>query len=300
MRTEMTHRDTAPFAPDLTYANPKVVAVRKIRTVLLAIELIVLLVVVVLQYTSGMEPYKDLPKRPLLPFEAVMFGLLAMALVITISSIAFQAIEINVTETGSQKFLLAHNSQKGSITTAVLAFVFAAILFVIPTMDFTKDLLNSDDKSRVPFGSERYEWSPQDELLIADLDSVTFTIQNNVNVHAAIYRKTDLEENKTIPVPDTDSTQLYNDPAGVQQYTVSQDSTIAYFNRPDNYGAYTLLVENNQTTDAEIHYIVHRQIRPSLLSMLIWMCLLFGIIEVVWAVVCVGIKSKHKSESIYK
>ena len=65
-----------------------------------------------------------------------------MAFIMTIVSVIFKAVEIKVSETGSQKYLLANGSMKAAASTMIIAIVFAVLIWLIPTTPGAQDILN--------------------------------------------------------------------------------------------------------------------------------------------------------------
>jgi hypothetical protein len=284
--------------PDLGYTNPKVAMVKKIKTIILGVLLLLMILLMWMQYDNGMAPYQDSHYKPIFPLEDILFALLLMALVMTIVGIAFKAFEIKVSETESQRFLLANGSMKASATTMIIAIVFAVLVFILPTADFSQDILNSEDSSHVnALEIEKYSFNAEDEFLIADITMVEMKVNNNVPVNVSLHRKWEYDENepgKSL-VPDSDTKTWGNQSSmGVTHYE---------YEKVDNmpYGKYLLITDNtNANQDADVTYTIHRKVKDSLFNMLLIFCILFAVLEGVWMGVSAGIRQKYRAASIYK
>lgn len=276
--------------PDLGYANPRVIMIRRIKGVILIILLVLMILLMYIQYMDSMKPFEDSHYKPILPMEPILFALMLMAFIMTIVSIIFKSVEIKASETGSQKYLLAHSSMKAAVTTLIIAAVFAVILYIIPTMPAAQDILNSEDPHNVDYGNTTYSFSSSDEFLISDTTAVHYKVSNGVNLNGTIYPKNDYE-NGNFAAMVKDSHSQIKWPSGTTDYVYDQELP---------YGKYILEVENSDIETANVKFIVERKVKDSLLWTLLLFCIMFAILEGVWTAVAFGIKHKYKSESIYR
>ena len=288
----MGYYDDRPMegGPDLGYTNPRVIMIRRIKGGILIILLLLMLLLMYVQFTSEMAKYEDLHYKPLFPMGPILFALLLMAFIMTIVSVIFKAVEIKVSETGSQKYLLANGSLKAAASTMVIAIVFAVLIWLIPTTPGAQDILNSNDKSQVDYGNQTYSFSSADEFLISDTTAVSYKITNAVPVNSSIYPKNDYEnDDYSTEISDANSRAKY--PGGTTEYKYDGDL---------EYGKYLVVVENEDVETANIEYTVHRAVKPELMNNLLLFCIMFAVLEGVWAGVAAGFKHKYRSESIFK
>ena len=275
--------------PDLGYTNPRVIMIRRIKGIILIILLVLMIFLMYIQFKTEMDKYTG-HYKPIFPMEPILFALLLMAFIMTIVSVIFKAVEIKVSETGSQKYLLANSSMKAAVTTMVIAIVFAIIIYIIPSTPGAMDILNSNDKSTVDYGNQTYSFSSEDEFLISETTMVEYKITNGVPVNSSIYPKNDYEKGDySTKITDADSMLLY--PDGTTKFNYKGDL---------DYGKYVVVVENNEAETANIEYTVHRKVKDSLLYTLLIFCIMFAVLEGVWAGVSAGIKQKYKADSIYQ
>jgi len=279
--------------PDLGYANPRVLMIRRVKGIILIVLLLLMIVLMYVQYQSAMEPFQGKTYKPWLPMEAILQSILLMGFIMAIVGIVFKAVEIKVSETGSQKYLLAHSSMKAAITTVVIAAVFAILLYVIPTTPETADILNSETTRNLAFGEFTYEFSSADEFLISDTTSVGWQVKGGAKINGTIYPKNEYEQGHLDKeVRDANSDIRY--PGGTATY----DYKVKENNMP--YGKYILSIQNDNTNEPPTKFFVKRHIRDSLFNMLLMFCVLFLILEAIWTGVTAGIKYQNRGDSIYK
>lgn len=279
--------------PDLGYANPRVVMIRRVKGILLIVLLLLMIFLIYFQYQQAMEPFQGKTYKPWLPMEAVLSAILLMGFIMTIVGVVFKAVEIKVSETGSQKYLLAHSSMKAAITTVVIAAVFAILLYIIPTMPETQDVLNSETTRNLEFGEFTYEFSSADELLISDTTDVGWQVKGGEKINGTIYPKNEYEQGHfDKEVRDANSDLRY--PGGTASYNYDVKGS----NMP--YGKYVLSVNNDNTDQPTTKFYVKRHIRDSLFTTLLTFCILFLILEAIWAGATAYIKYNNRGDSIYK
>jgi uncharacterized membrane protein len=287
----MGYYDERPLeeGPDLGYANPRVIMIRRIKGIILIILLVLMIFLMYIQFTTEMSKYKG-HYKPIFPMEPILFALLLMAFIMTIVSVIFKAVEIKVSETGSQKYLLANSSMKAAVTTMVIAIVFAIIIYIIPSTPGAMDILNSEDKSQVEYGNQTYSFSSEDEFLISETTAVEYKITNGVNVNSSIFPKNDYEKGDYSSEVNEANSRLYY-----------QDGTTQFkYKGKLDYGKYVVVVENNEGDTANIEYTVYRKVKDSLLYTLLIFCIMFAVLEGIWAGVAAAIKHKYKADSIYR
>jgi hypothetical protein len=276
--------------PDLGYANPRVIMIRRIKGIILIILLVLMILLMYIQFTAEMETYESYHYKPILPIEPILFALLLMAFIMTIVGVIFKAVEMKVSETGSQKYLLAHSSMKAAVSTMIIAIVFALLIYLIPTMPASEDILNSNDKGTVEYGNQTYSFNSQDEFLISDTTAVEYKVTNGLKVNSSIFPKNEYESgNYGSEVEGANSLLKY--PDGTSEYK---------YEKRLPYGKYVVVVENDNFDNANVEYTVHRKVRDSLMFTLLLFCIMFAILEGIWVGVTAAIKHKYKSESIYR
>jgi hypothetical protein len=276
--------------PDLGYQNPRVIMIRRIKGVILVILLVLMILLMYIQFDSSMKEYDDFHYEPILPIEPILFALLLIAFIMTIVGIVFKVVEIKVSETGSQKYLLAHSSMKAAISTMIIAIVFALIIYILPTLPASEDLLNSEEKGVAEYGNQTFSFNSQDEFLISETTAVEFKVTNGLDVNATIYPKNEYEAgNLGSEVKEANSKLKW--PDGTTDYK---------FEGVLPYGKYQIVLENDNFDNANVEYTVHRKVRDPLLWTLLIFCIMFAILEGIWVGVTVGIKQKYKGESILR
>jgi len=276
--------------PDLGYANPRVIMIRRVKGVILIVLLVLMIFLMYIQYTAAMEPFNGKSYKPILPLGPILESLLLIGFIMAIVGVVFKAVEIKVSETGSQKYLLAHSSMKAAITTLIIAAVFAVILYVIPTLPETKDILNSTDTRNLEYGEFSYQFASSDEFLISDTKAVGWQVQGGAKINGTIYPKNEYEQgHMDKEVRDANSDLRY--PGGTDRYRYDKELP---------YGKYLLVVNNDNTNQPTTKFTVERKIKDSVINMLLMFCILFLILEAVWAGVTAGIKYQNRGDSIYK
>jgi uncharacterized membrane protein YidH (DUF202 family) len=278
--------------PDLGYTNPRVIMIRRVKGIILIVLLLLMLVLMYIEYQSVMDQYSGKVYKPILPMEPILFSLLLMGFVMALVGIVFKAVEIKVSETGSQKYLLAHSSMKAALTTVIIALVFAILLYLIPTMPETKDILNSTDQRTLTYGQFTYEFASSDEFLISDTTAVGWESSGNLKIYGSVYPKNEFEQNHfDKEVPDSNSNITY--PGGTTHFTYNNNGQLPY-------GKYILCVNNDNTQEPTTKFFVHRKIRDSFFTMLLEFTLMFLVLEAIWTAVTAAIKHQNRGDSIYK
>jgi|GEM_PF-4024417 len=277
--------------PDLGYANPRVIMIRRVKGVILIVLLLLMVFLMYIEYQAAMDPFQGKSYKPILPMGAIMQSLLLMGFIMAIVGVVFKAVEIKVSETGSQKYLLAHSSMKTAITTVIIVVVFAIILYIVPTMPEAQDVLNSENSRPLEFGTFSYEFSSSDEFLISDTTMVGWQVHGGEKINGTIYPKNEYEAGHV--------NASIQDANSVIKYGVGGTSDYKY-DKQLPYGKYVLVVNNDNGDQPQTKFYVHRQVKPELISMLLMFCILFLILEAVWAGVTAGIKYQNRGDSIYK
>lgn len=288
----MSHYDDRSMVdgPDLGYANPRVIMIRRIKGIILIILLVLMILLMYIQFTAEMEQYDKYHYKPILPIEPIMFALLLMAFIMTIVGIIFKIVEVKVSETGSQKYLLAHSSMKAAVSTMIIAIVFALLIYLLPTMPASQDILNSNDKGQVEYGNQTYSFNSQDEFLISETTAVEYKVTNGLKVNSSIFPKNKYEEGDYSSAVDGGDSKLKY-PDGTTEFKYGERLP---------YGKYVVVVENDNFDNVNVEYTVHRKVKDSLMFILLLFCIMFAILEGIWVGVTAGIKHKYKSESIYR
>jgi hypothetical protein len=289
---------------DLGYVHPKVQLLRRIKGVILVVEILVMFVLIYIGYTQKMAEFEGMNAKPIFPLEPVLFMMLLMGLFMAITGIIFRIAEMRVTESGSQKTLLANSAFKSALTSMIVALVFFILLFYLPATAMVKDAITSKEDSTKEYGEETYKFKSQDEFQVTRSTQIVVTTTNNVPVDFMIAPK-DIYDNLTI--------QYRNYANGCMTYPTFikylQDNRIDYvfngtrINKTGTdlpYGEYRVYTSVTADTSAKIHYEVQREIQPPLLTTLTMFLLIFAIMDGAWMVVALGIKQKYKKQSIYK
>jgi hypothetical protein len=292
------------FVGDDGYMNPKVQLVRRIKGVILGVELLVMAVLIYMAYDSSMAGYQSLSSKPILPLEPILFMALFMAVMMAITGIVFRLLELRFTENPSQRVLLANSAFRSALTSMVVAIVLLVILLYVPTTSVMKDAMITKADETKGYGDFSYKFKSQDEFLVTWVKSVKITtnlpedmvicgkdVYGNFSVeyqqyldgeHTKSYLENYTRENKIVLLQNT--TQLVHensDPNALQ------------------YGEYQAAVFVGTEESANIHYEIQREIQPGLLNTLIVFLLVFAIMDGVWMVAALLIKQKFKKGSIY-
>jgi hypothetical protein len=276
--------------PDLGYANPRVIMIRRVKGIILIVLLLLMVFLMYIEYQAAMEPFAGKTYKPILPMGAILTSLLLMGFVMAIVGVVFKAVEIKVSETGSQKYLLAHSSMKTAITTVVIVVIFAIILYIVPSMPESQDILNSENSRPLEFGTFTYEFSSSDEFLISDTTQVGWQVKGGEKINGTIYPKNEYEKgNYNASIQDANSELKW--PGGTGDYK---------YDKQLPYGKYTLVVNNDNSDQPTTKFYIHRRVKPDLLNNLLMFCILFLILEAIWAGVTAGIKYQNRGDSIYK
>jgi uncharacterized membrane protein len=292
------------FVGDDGYLNPKVQLVRRIKGVILVVELLVMMVLVYMAFDSKMAQYQNYSYKPILPLEPVLFMILFIGVMMAITGIVFRLLELRFTENPSQRVLLANSAFRSALTSMVVAIVFLLILVYVPTMSVMKDALATKSDETKGYGDFSYKFKSQDEFLVTRVSSIRITtdipedmviakkeVYENFSAeyqqylngeHTKPYMENYTRENKIVLLQNT--TQLTVEGANATSL---------------QYGEYQAAVFVNTEASAKIHYELQREIQPALLGMLIMFLLVFAILDGSWMAVALGIKQKYKKGSIY-
>ena len=292
------------FVGDDGYLNPKVQLVRRIKCVILVVEILVMLVLIYMSYDSTMAHYQSLNSKPILPLEPILFMMLFMGVMMAITGIVFRLLELRFTENPSQRVLLANSAFRSALTSMVVAIVFLLILVYVPTMSVMKDALATKSDETKGYGDFSYKFKAQDEFLVTRVSSIKIT--TNLSEDMVIAKK-ELYENFSAEFQqylDGQHSQSY-----IENYTrenkivLLQNTTQLTMDGDDaaslQYGEYQAAVFVSTDDSAKIHYELQREIQPTLLNTLIWFLLVFAILDGCWMAVALGIRQKYKKGSIY-
>jgi uncharacterized integral membrane protein/sRNA-binding carbon storage regulator CsrA len=292
------------FVGDDGYLNPKVQLVRRIKGVILVVEILVMLVLVYMAYDSSMADYQSLNSKPILPLGPVLFMMLFMGVMMAITGIVFRLLELRFTENPSQRVLLANSAFRSALTSMVVAIVFMLILVYVPTMSVMKDALSSKSDENKGYGDFSYKFKAQDEFLVTRVNSIRITTNYPEDM---VIAKKELYENFTAEY------QQYLDGQHSQSYieNYSHENKIVLLQNTTQltldgdaatslqYGEYQAAVFVNGNDTAKIHYELQREIQPGLLNTLIMFLLVFAILDGCWMGAALGIRQKYKKGSIY-
>jgi hypothetical protein len=283
------------------YLSPKVVMVRRLRAVVLAVELMVMVVFIWLGYTWRMADFEGLASKPWWPLQPTLFYLLLFAVLMSITGIVFRLLEMQVTESGSQKVLLANSAFRGALSTFVVALVFLIIIWYLPQTAFLQGALTSEEDSVKDYGEESYRFKVQDEFQMTRVTHVTMTTDSPQTLGLM---KKEVADNFTREY------EQYID--GNRSYTVLMNyvnstgivlqmnsSKLSRDTTKLTYGEWRLYVNVGSDASAKIHYKIEREIQPDLLSTLIMFLLIFAVMDGAWMVAALVIKQKYKGYSIY-
>jgi hypothetical protein len=254
-----------------------------------------------LGYTWRMADFEGLAMKPWCPIQPTLFYVLLFGVILSITGIIFRVLEIQATESGSQKVLLANSAFRGALSSMVVAIVFLIIVMYLPTTSFVKDALVSKEDTTKGYGEETYRFKVQDEFQLARVTHIKVTTDNQETL--ALVKK-DIYDNFTHEYQQyVDGNRSYS----VLMSYVAQNDIILQLNSSllDNdttkltYGEWDIYVNVNSDTGAKIHYEITREIQPDLLSTLTTFLLILAIIDGAWMVAALVIKQKYKGYSIY-
>ena len=282
------------------YLSPKVVLLRRVKGVILVVEFLVMLILMYIGYSQRMAEFEGLGQKPILPLEPIIFIGLLMGLAMAVTGIVFRVIELKVTESSSQRVLLAHTAFRGALTGMIVALVFFLLLFYLPPSDGVKDLMTSRDDSDKGYGEETYRFKTQDEFQITRVTSIKVTTTSEADI-AIIPR--DLYDNFTLlykQYEEGDRTLEYilkyaNETGVVFSHNTSQLQKDARGMPYGEHRIYTVI----RSEGLRIHYELQREIQPGLLNTLLTFLLVFVILDGAWMGVALAIKQKYKKQSIY-
>jgi hypothetical protein len=285
----------------MSYLSPKVQMLRRLRAVVLVVELLVMIVFIWLGYTWRMADFEGLPTKPWWPIQPTLFYALLFGVLMSITGIVFRLLEMKATESGSQKVLLANSAFRGALSTFVVAMVFLIIIWYIPQTAFLKSALTSDEESVKEYGEESYRFKVQDEFQMTRVTHVSVTTDQPETLGLM---KKEVAENFTHEYEQyLDGNRSYS----VLMNYINSSGIIIQFNSTKltqdttklSYGEWRIYVNVLSDSSAKIHYKLEREIQPDLLSSLITFLLIFAIMDGVWMGVALGIKQKYKGYSIY-
>ena len=286
---------------EMGYLSPRVQMLRRIRSVALVVEVLLMVVFIWLGYTWRMADFEGLSMKPWWPVQPTLFYVLLFGVIMSITGIIFRILEIQATESGSQKVLLANSAFRGALSTMVVAIVFLVLVMYLPTTSFVKDSLVSKEDATKGLGEETYRFKVQDEFQVTRVTNIKVTTDNQETlalVKKDIYDNFTheyqqyLDGNRTYPVlmnyvNETGSTLVLN------STQLSKDTTSL------TYGEWDIYVYVDNDAGAKIHYEITREVQPDLLSTLTTFLLMFAIIDGAWMVAALVIKQRYKGYSIY-
>jgi hypothetical protein len=292
------------FVGDDGYLNPKAQLVRRIKGVILVVEILLMMVLVYMAFENKMAQFQNLSTKPILPLEPILFMILFMAVMMAITGIVFRVLEMRFTDNPSQRVLLANGAFRSALTSMVVAIVFLVILLYVPSMDVMKDALSTKSDETKGYGDFSYKFKSQDEFLVTRVVSIKIT--TNIPEHMAIAKK-ELYENFSVEF------QQYlngeHTPQYMENYTRENKITLLLNTTQLSiegdkatslqYGEYQAAVFVSSVDSAKIHYELQREIQPALLGTLITFLLTFAILDGAWMAVALGIRQKYKKASIY-
>jgi uncharacterized integral membrane protein len=289
---------------DLGYVHPKVQLLRRIKGVILVVEVLVMVVLIYIAYTSKMAEFDTYSSKPIFPLEPVLFMMLLMGVFMAITGIIFRLAELRVTESGSQKVLLANSAFKSALTSMIVAIVFFILIFYLPGTAMVKDAITSKEDSTKEYGEETYKFKSQDEFLVTRATQVAVSTTNNVPVDFMIVSK-DKYDNLTTQYKLMANGNMT--PQRFMNYTIENkidykpnSTSITKAGSSMPFGEYRVFTSVGPDASAKIHYEVQREVQPNLLNTLTMFLLVFAIMDGAWMVVALGIKQKYKKQSIYK
>jgi len=292
------------FVGDGGYLNPKVQLVRRIKSVILVVEVLVMVVLVYMSYDSTMAKYQSLSSKPIIPLEPILFMVLFMGVMMAVTGIMFRLLELRFTENPSQRVLLANSAFRSALTSMIVAIVFLVIIVYVPTMPVMKDALATKADETKGLGDFSYKYKAQDEFLVTWVKNVKITTnlpEDMVIAKKEVYGNFTVEYQQYL---DNQHTQAYIDNyTRENKITLLQNTTqlsLEYPSpTPDTYGEYQAAVMVTSDESAKIHYELQREIQPGILSTLFWFLLVFAILDGAWMAVALGIKLKYKKGSIF-
>jgi len=283
------------------YLSPKVQMLRRIRGVVLVVELLVMFVFIWLGYTWRMAEFEGLATKPWWPIQPTLFYGLLFGVVMSVSGIIFRVLEIQTTESGSQKVLLANSAFRGALTSMVVAIVFLVVIWYLPQSDFLKSALTSQEDSTKDYGEESYRFKVQDEFQMTRVTRITVTTDQPETLGLM---KKEVADNFTHEYEQyIDGNRSYSvlmDYANSTGITLQFNATrLTKDTTKLSYGEWRIYVNVGSESSAKIHYKIEREIQPDLLSTLLLFLLILAIMDGVWMGVSLGIKQKYKGYSIY-
>ena len=288
-------------AEEMGYLSQRVLMLRRIRSVALVVELLLMMVFIYLGYVWRMADFEGLSLKPWWPLQPTLFYALTFGLVMAITGIIFRVLELQATESGSQKVLLANSAFRGALTSMVVAILFLVILLYLPTTSFMKDALTAKEDTTKDYGEETYRFKVADEFLVTRVTSVTVTTEFPENI--ALVKK-DFFENFTKEydayMEGARSKPVFDNFTAQNDIIILFDSSkLSKDTTKLSYGEWRIYVNVVSTNGTKITYTINREIQPDLLSTLITFLLIFAILDGAWMVVALVIKQKYKGFSIY-
>jgi len=283
------------------YLSPKVQMLRRLRAVALIVEFLVMVVFIYLGYTWRMAEFKGLPTQPWWPIQPTLFYALLFGVLMSITGIIFRVLEMQITESGSQKVLLANSAFRGALSTFVVALVFLIIIWYIPQTAFLKGALTSEEDSTKDYGEESYRFKVQDEFQMTRVTRITVTTDQPETLGLM---KKEVAENFTREyeayIDGTRSYEVLMNYVNSSGIILQMNSTkLTYDTTKLSYGEWRIYVNVGGESSAKIHYKIEREVQPDLLSTLILFLLVFSIMDGAWMVAALVIKQKYKGFSIY-
>lgn len=285
---------------DLGYLCPKVELLRRVKGVVLVVELLVMFILMYIGYLQRMADFEGLSQKPWLPLEPILFWALLMGLLMAVTGGVFRLLEIRVTESAGQRTLLARGAFRGALTGMIVALVFFIILFYLPGQAAVKDAMTSKEDSDKRYGEETYRFKSQDEFLITRITSIRVTTTSLVDIaiipsylydnFTTMYKQYEEGERSL------ESLENYSKQNGIDfRPNVTMLSRDAQGMPYGEHRIYTVI----RSEGLRIHYELQREIQPGLLNTLLTFLLMFVILDGAWMGVALAIEQKSKKGSIY-
>ncbi len=290
-------------SPDdvMGYLSPKVQMLRRLRGVVLGVELLIMVVFIWLGYTWRIAQFEGFASKPWWPIQPMLFYMLLFGVLMSITGIVFRVLEMKITESGSQKVLLANSAFRSGLSTFVVALVFLIIIWYLPQTAFLQGALTSEEDSVKDYGEETYRFKVQDEFQLTRVTRVTVT--TDVPETLGLMKK---------EVADNFTREYEQFIDGNRSYTVlmnyvNSTGIVLVFNSTNlskdttnlTYGEWRIYVNVLTDSSAKIHYKIEREIQPDLLDTLLIFLLIFAVMDGAWMVAALVFKQKYKGYSIY-
>ena len=221
---------------------------------------------------SGLKPFYA-------PFDAVLPWLLIMLLTIMATGIVFRDLEIRYAKREGQRYLMADNSMRRAIWAVVLSIVIILVLALPQTSSFASTALTQSKTQRIaPGGSLFLTFSNQDSLGLTKTDWFSLSTEGST-VSAEITINGEARPGLTI--------------------FPGQPKPMSVYSDGDTYAAYSVSVTNIGMAAADLTFVNHARLAPTLTFAVPIIMFLFIIVNVAWITRLMPIKQKYASASIY-